>query len=761
MAFSNLSCGYLTETVLTQKPSSTTSGKIDINLSPSSSIPLGTCHGPISVRTLNDQNVIQTQSQARTIALTYSGSGTFYSDSSCQTSATSVTIPAGQSSTSVYFMTFISEDASLSAISSSLSNFSGTFSTRPVFSRMDRFAGDFDAFGCHAGSSATAKVASPFHVSSDGTYLYISSTSSHTILRQNITTGQATVLAGTCFSSGSTDGVGTSAKFNSPYGTLPQAGILYVADRGNHVIRQIDLSTNSVSVFAGTVGSSGTSDGMGTAAKFNNPSSISTDGTYLYVTDGGNNSIRKIQISNANVTTLATGFSNPRASTVQGGFLWVVNYGSTTLHKVDTSTGTAGSFFTLPNSQNSGITSDSNYLYVSNYVNYKIQKISFASPAISDVAGSGTNGYADGSATSSKFSNPHGLWLNGTDDLYVADTYNHLIRKVSVSTGNVSTQLGTYGTFGSTNGHRLSQAKLGNIGGYALVDKALYFSDWGNQVIRKIDLATGTVSLVAGGVGVTGSTDAIGTSASFNIPQEMATDGTDIFIADKMNHKIRKLTLSTGAVTTLAGTGSVGSANGSGGTSTFSYPTSVTYHAGSLYIADGGNHTIRKLDLSNNTVSLYAGTVSSSGTTNHTNGLMAKFYTPISLTNDGTYIYVADKDNNMIRTIDLASSSVSLLAGSPAGSQGSSDGMGTAATFKTPLSISYYGGYIYIVDSGNSTIRRLRTQDSNVSTLAGQVGMSMDWADEVAYSNIVNPLAILGTAHGVFVSNHMNIKWIY
>jgi hypothetical protein len=147
---------------------------------------------------------------------------------------------------------------------------------------------------------------SPSGITSDGTNLYITDTGSNTIRKIVISTGDTSTLAGsTAGSAGSTDGTGTAALFNSPSGITTDGTNLYVADTGNNTIRKIVIATGEVTLFAGSsTGASGSTDGVGTASLFHSPSGITSDGTNLYVTDAGNNSVRKIVTSTKSVTTL-------------------------------------------------------------------------------------------------------------------------------------------------------------------------------------------------------------------------------------------------------------------------------------------------------------------------------------------------------------------------------------------------------------------------------------------------------------------------
>ena len=319
-----------------------------------------------------------------------------------------------------------------------------------------------------------------------------------------------TTLAGTG-STGSANGTGTSASFYDPLGITTDGTNLYVVDTSNHLIRKIVISTGAVTTLAGT-GSSGSANGTGTSASFDNPYGITTDGTNLYVADTSNQLIRKIVISTGAVTTLAgTGSS-----------------GST-----DNSTGTSASFDN-PN----GITTDGTNLYVGDQNNHLIRKIVISTGAVTTLAGTGSSGSADGTGTSASFSSPLGITTDGTN-LYVVDFHKHVIRKIVISTGAVTTLAGT---------------------------------------------------------GSTGSADGTGTSASFYNPYGITTDGTNLYVAGYYSQRIRKIVISTGAVTTLAGTGSTGSANGTGTSASFNYPRGITTDGTNLYVTDRYNHLIRKIE---------------------------------------------------------------------------------------------------------------------------------------------------------------------
>jgi len=187
------------------------------------------------------------------------------------------------------------------------------------------------------------------------------------------------------------------------------------------------------------------------------------------------------------------------------------------------------------------------------------------STVVTTLAGTGDNGSANGTGTSASFYNPFGITTDGTN-LYVGDTKNNLIRKIVISTGVVTTVAGT-GSSGSANGTGTS-ASFYYPYGFTTDGTNLYVADYYNHLIRKIVISTGVVTTVAG-TGSSGSANGTGTSASFNSPHGITTDGTNLYVADSSNHLIRKIVISTGVVTTVAGTGSYGSANGTGTSASF------------------------------------------------------------------------------------------------------------------------------------------------------------------------------------------------
>ncbi len=414
----------------------------------------------------------------------------------------------------------------------------------------------------------------------------------------------------------------------------------YVVDTNNHTVRVV-TSSGVVTTLAGLAGSSGSTNGTGSAARFNTPQGIAVDGSgTVYVADTFNHSIRRVAAGGV-VTTLAGLASTP-----------------------------------------------------------------------SNV---------DGPDSVARFKFPQGVAVGSSGTVYVGDTNNHTIR--SVTSGGVVTTLAGFVDFGSTDGTG-SGARFGQPFGAAVdATGTVYVADRSNHTIRKIT-STGVVSTLAGSPGSSGATDATGSAARFNSPLGIAVDGAGfVYVADQFNCKIRKIT-PAGVVSTLAGGGICGispAADGTGTAARFLLPAGLAIDsAGTLYVADQGSNTIRRVT-SSGVVTTLAGSASSSSGSADGTGSAARFNLPggIAVDSAGT-VYVADTNNSTIRKV-TSGGVVTTLAGS-AGAGGGTDGTGGAARFSLPAGIAVDGTGTLYVTSG-STIRKI-TSAGVVTTVAGLFGVT-------------------------------------
>lgn len=288
------------------------------------------------------------------------------------------------------------------------------------------------ASGFANGDASTARFYLPVAVTTDGTYLYVADNHNNAIRRVRISDGYTTTIAGG--SQGSSDGIGSAASFDGPNGITLAGNCLYVSDTDS--IRKIALSNFEVTTLAGSHATNGgAADGTGSTASFYWPAGLTTDGSYLYLADAGNNEIRKVAIATGAVTTLA---------------------GSTTAGILD-GTGSSASFWGPY-----GITTDGTYLYVSDANSYLIRKVEIATGKVTTLVGA-----------SGGLNCPWGLATDGSY-LYVADAGNNAIKKIAIASGAVSTISG-------------SSAGFSYPRDIAIYGSTLYVIDGGNNAIRTIN----------------------------------------------------------------------------------------------------------------------------------------------------------------------------------------------------------------------------------------------------------------------------------
>lgn len=322
---------------------------------------------------------------------------------------------------------------------------------------------------------------------------------------------------------------------------------------------------------------------------------------------------------------------------------------------------------------------------------------------VTTLAGSGAFGFLDGTGAAAQFNAPWGVSTDATGNVYVADYLNNKIRKITPA-GVVSTLAGSTQGFADDTG---TAAQFYLPTGVA-TDAAgnVFVADTYNEKIRKIT-PSGVVTTFAGS-GVYGFTDGTGAAAQFHDPFGIATDAAgNVYVADTNNNKIRKIT-PTGVVSTLAGS-TYGFADGTGAMAQFYRPYGVaTDAAGNVYVADKDNHKIRKITPAGE-VSTLAG--STQGFADGI-GTAAQFNNPYGVTTDAAgNVYVGDGLNNKIRKITPAGV-VSTVAGSTAGF---TDGTGVAAQFSRPYGVTTdAAGNVYVGDWNNSKIRKI-TQQLGVS----------------------------------------------
>ncbi|MBN2506889.1 MAG: immunoglobulin domain-containing protein [Verrucomicrobia bacterium] len=557
-----------------------------------------------------------------------------------------------------------------------------------------RGPGFFDGMGIEARFSSPRGLA----VDTQG-HLYVADHVNQTI-RKITPDGWVTTLAGRTGLTGSTDAAGSAARFCYPMAVEVDAGgNVFVADLWTHTIRRISPAGEVITV-AGQPWQWGAVDGPALEARFWNPFDVAVapDGA-LYVVEEPNHAVRKIA-PNGIVTTLAGEPGVPGFSDGQGHL----------------------AHFNQPR----GIALDrEGNLFVTDAANHTVRRISPDGQVTTLAGQAGMSGSADGLGAAARFAVPWGIAVDSSGFLVVADHANHTLRRIAPN-GNVTTWAGQAGVTGSTDGSNTVARFYYPVGLAVDASGSVYVTESENNTIRRVD-PNGTVSTIAGQASLWGTANGIARNARFNSPRGLALDlKGNVLVADHVNHTIRQIN-AAGTVTIRAGrAGSAGSTDGPANAARFLYPShAASERLGNVYVADTGNHTVRKITAGGDVITL-AGLAGAFGSVDGL-GPAARFYNPrglaVSAVGD---VFVADSDNHTIRRITPEGlvTTVAGLAGSP----GTADGVGSAARFYYPLDAALDpAGNLLIADPSNHAIRRM-SPSGDVTTLAGLPGVA-GWHD--------------------------------
>lgn len=652
----------------------------------------------------------------------------------------------------------------------------GTLVAR-IYSLVSTFAGG-EQPGDLDSKATPASFNQPLFVVADaGGNLYVADTNNHKI-RKIIPSGQVSTLAGSGTSGHADGSQGTAASFNHPRGlAVDKDGNVYVADYDNHLIRKV-TSSGEVSTVAGSSGASGSVDGTGSAARFTRPEGIAVDNSgTLYVADTFSHKIRKITPTGVVTTVAGSGvpggtdgtgfvasFNAPTGITVDpaGSTLYVGDSGSHTVRRVVLATGEVS---TLAGSGSAGandaqgaaasfnhpegvaLDASATTLYVADYGNHKIRKIELATQVVTTVAGSGSDSDVDGTGTAATFSFPFGLTVGPGGLIHVADSGNDKVRRITPE-GVVTTWAGS-GTAGAED-----TAAAFNELGHVAIDASgnLYVTDPMNHKVRKVT-AAGEVSTWAGS-GDEGLVKGASTTASFEMPYGIAVDGQgNVYVSDMSAMEIRKVT-PNGTVSTLAGSGLRGDADGAAMAASFDQPAGLALDARgtTLYVADFGNHKVRQIDLATGAVStLVASSVAH------------PIVNPAALATDANGdVYVAEYRGHRIRKI-TSTGVVSVVAGS--GTDGQLDGVGELALLGYPTGLVLGGdGNLYVTQLQGGGLVRKVTKAGVVSTLAtgrsDERGIVDGPLDQASFSNYSLAGIAMDAIGRLYVANGSMIRRI-
>jgi len=322
--------------------------------------------------------------------------------------------------------------------------------------------------------------------------------------------------------------------------------------------------------------------------------------------------------------------------------------------------------------------------------------VTAATGIITTIAGNGTAGFGGdgGSAIAAMLNRPTGVYVDNAQNVYVADFGNQRIRKIA--SGIITTIAGD-GTGGfSGDGGLAASAKLHWPSGvYTSAVGDVFIADFGNNRVRKIDITSGMIDTIAGG-GASGYLGDGGpaTQAILDEPAGVAvTSSNDLYIADSLNHRIRNVSNASGIISTVAGNG-IGTYAGDGGlalSASFNTPSDVVLDAsGNIFIADTMNNRIRKVDKATGVVTTVAGTGMQGYGGDGGQASSARFYQPAGIFIDGmANLYIADTWNHRVRKVNAATGVVTTVAGNGMGEYAGDGGSALSASLFAPVAYSW------------------------------------------------------------------------
>lgn len=583
------------------------------------------------------------------------------------------------------------------------------------------------------GAATAAEIGRPVGLALDaGGNLYFSDIWSNTVRRVDATTGVISTVAGNGGSGYSGDGgSAVQATLQGPHGLRFAGADLYIADAFNHRIRVV--SGGVITTFAG-VGTSGFSGdaGQATAAQLNQPKDLVFDGAGdMWICDRENNRLRRIS---GGVITTVCGNGNPALS------------------------GDGGQAAAAEISRPEGIALGTDgHIYFTDSYNHRVRRIHTGTGVISTIAGIG-NGYSTygysgdgGPATAAEFAAPRRLAFDVAGNLFVADNLNHSIRRIDQGTQVISSV-----TMGAPQIGDGGQANVAVVGApfalaHDLQGDLLIGEPWR---IRVVNQSTGAISTLAGNGNASFFGDGGQASAAqFMLVSAMAVDAQgNIFIADSYAHRIRRIDVTSGVIDTIAGSGPVGFGQGTfagdGGQATaarLNDPRDLALDgAGMLYIADSGNHRIRRVNLTSGVITTFAG--NGTGTFGGDGGqaIAASINRPegVCLHVSG-FLLIADSFNHRVRGVNLGTGVIQTWAGSGTMGFTGDGGVATSARFSSPRRVvSDAQGQVYVADTSNHRVRRFSGLGGLIQTVAGG-GATLGDGGSATQAQLSNPQALL------------------
>lgn len=499
------------------------------------------------------------------------------------------------------------------------------------------------------------------------------------------------------------DAQATVAQFNAQHKIRFVNGLLYIADASNNSVRVLDPATNTITIYAGSGAATYSGDGAAAiGAQLNYPQSVSIDGAgNIYIADCWQHRIRKVSTTGIITTVAGDGTGS------YGG-----DGGAATAAQLNKPQGVA--------------TDDTGNLYIADYLNNRIRKVDLAGN-ISTIAGMGIAGNAGdgGPAAAALLNRPMDIYLDSANNIYFVDMGNHSVRLITTA-GIIQTLAGT-GTAGfSGDGGPATAAQLQNP--YAVMwhpSGYLYVADYGNHRVRNISLATGIINTVAGNGTAGNSGDGgFSVSAQLHYPAGVTMDNAgNLYITS--GSRIRKVT-ATGIISTVAGNDGYSGDGARADSALLQNPVHACRDAfGNTYIADSGNHTVRKVNATG-IITTIAGNGSRGNTGDNGPATAATLSQPVSVAISSTgYLYISDKAHHVIRMVNTATGIITTVARNGVPGLAGNGGLATSAEMNNPYGIALDSAdNLYISDNANNCIRRMDAVTNIMTTVVASSGIA-------------------------------------
>jgi len=593
--------------------------------------------------------------------------------------------------------------------------------------------------------------------------LFIAQEANSAIRRVDAKTGIITTVAGNGTDGFDGDGgPATEAELGNPQGVVVDAkGSILIADTSNNRIREVDSLTGHISTIAGngTAGFGG-DGGLASAAILNTPQGLALDAAgNLFFVDTGNYRIRRVDAKTGIVTTVAgnggRGFSGDGGPATDAMFNFIGNG--------------------VPPQVALDAVGD---LYIADQFNQQIRRVDAKTGIVTTVAGILAEGYSGdgGPATSAELSDPSGILVDPSGNLYIGDNDNNRVRFVAATTGTISTIAGNGGL---GDGESATSATLFFPVGAAVAGGNIWIADSRNTLIRRVNPA-GVISTISGQDYIFSYTGDGGpaVNATLNFPVGITADVShNLFIADSNNNVIRRIDASSGIITTVVGTGAAGFA-GDGGPATkasMNLPSAVAVDtAGNLFISDSNNQRIRRVDFASGVITTVAG----NGTAGFSGdgGLAVSASLNLAFGDDGGVVidatgnlYISDTNNSRIRRVDSVTGVITTVAGSSsfcASGKVGDGGPATSASLCFPGGLAMDpSGNLFIADTFGERVRRLDAVSGTIATVAGNgsTGFSGDGGPATAASFATVIGVALDNAGTLYIvdSNNQRIRAVH